>query len=131
MFNVTGFEGRVDVGTGGGFLKLDSRVGDVGRLILDGGTGGGVLDFPIPVLWVDTGCAGEVGESILKDGVIRGANPIDCGRCRGAGRVAGGAGGARCDIEFWVSCSHWVILLPELKLASWPAVSRVSREGRS
>lgn len=48
-FNVTGLEGRVDVGIGGGFLELDSRVGDVGLLVLKGGTGGGVFDFAIPV----------------------------------------------------------------------------------
>ena len=47
--NVTGLDGRVDVGIGGGFLGLDSRVGDVGLLVLEGGTGGGVFDFAIPV----------------------------------------------------------------------------------
>lgn len=47
--DVACLEGRVDVGIGRGFLELESRVGDVGLLVLEGGTGGGVFDFVIPV----------------------------------------------------------------------------------
>jgi len=48
-FKVTGPGGRVDMGIGGGFLELDSCVGDVDLLVLEGGTGGGVFGFAIPV----------------------------------------------------------------------------------
>ena len=85
-FSIIGLEGRVDVGIGGGFLELDSRVGDVGLLVLEGGTGGGVFDFAIPVWWIVIGGEGELGESTLKAGVIRGVT-MDCGRCRGAGQL--------------------------------------------
>jgi len=60
------------------------------------------------------GGAGELGESTLKAGVIREVNtPMDCGRCRGLGRVAD-VSGTGCGVEDWLSCSHLFILPPEL-----------------
>jgi len=51
---------------------------------------------------------------------------MDCGRCRGAGRVAG-AGGTRCGAEDWLSCSQLFILLPELWTVSRPVDSCAGR----
>ena len=87
VFRTEGREGRAGARIGGGFLALCSRVGDVGRLIREGGTGGGVLEFPNPVWGGDTGGgAGDWGEFTRKVGATREVKtPMDCGRGRWVG----------------------------------------------
>ena len=86
VFRVKGRDGRAGARIGGRFLALCSRVGDVGRLVREGGTGGGVLEFPDP-FWGDgiRGGAGDWEEFTRKVGATRVNTPMDCGRCRRVG----------------------------------------------